>query len=150
MWCSGEMKLGKSATKNTMALGLVTQANNLAQNVTRCLVATGVLAECWEVLKGLMMYPTADCVDVLRWVFDDPQMRTVMSGIVTVELDQTKNVFQVHGADASCRILLRKKLRRFRFWRFCVSYRPALSRWRLAAKLIIGDVRSAGWAMKCG
>lgn len=35
-----------------------------------------------------------------------------MSEIITVGLDLAKNVFQVHGADASGRAVLRKKLRR--------------------------------------
>ncbi len=35
-----------------------------------------------------------------------------MSEIITVGLDLAKNVFQLHGADASGRVLLRRKLRR--------------------------------------
>ena len=35
-----------------------------------------------------------------------------MSEIITVGLDLAKSVFQVHGVDASCRAILRKKLRR--------------------------------------
>ncbi len=35
-----------------------------------------------------------------------------MSEIITVGLDLAKNVFQAHGADASGRVLFRKKLRR--------------------------------------
>ena len=35
-----------------------------------------------------------------------------MSEIITVGLDLAKNVFQVHGADAAGRAVLRKKLRR--------------------------------------
>ena len=35
-----------------------------------------------------------------------------MSEIITVGLDLAKNVFQVHGADASGQAVLRKKLRR--------------------------------------
>ena len=35
-----------------------------------------------------------------------------MSEIITVGLDLAKNVFQAHGADASGRTVLRKKLRR--------------------------------------
>ena len=47
-----------------------------------------------------------------RWVCNDPQRRAVLSEIITVGLDLAKNVFQVHGADASGRAVLRKKLRR--------------------------------------
>lgn len=39
-------------------------------------------------------------------------MGAVISEIITVGLDLAKNVFQVHGADASGRAMLRKKLRR--------------------------------------
>ena len=35
-----------------------------------------------------------------------------MSRLVTVGLDLAKNVLQVHGADASGKVLFRKKLRR--------------------------------------
>lgn len=35
-----------------------------------------------------------------------------MFEIITVELDLAKNMFQLHGADASGRAVLRKKLRR--------------------------------------
>ncbi len=35
-----------------------------------------------------------------------------MSEIITVRLDLTKNVFQMHGADGAGRAVLRKKLRR--------------------------------------
>ncbi len=34
-----------------------------------------------------------------------------MSTLVTVGLDLAKNVFQAHGADASGKVLFRKKLR---------------------------------------
>src|SRR6056297_844558 len=53
-----------------------------------------------------------------RWVWDDPQGRTVMSEIITVVLDLAKNVFQAHGADASGRAVLRKKLRRHQVLEF--------------------------------
>lgn len=35
-----------------------------------------------------------------------------MSKIITIGLDLAKNVFQLHGADASGRAVLRRKLRR--------------------------------------
>jgi hypothetical protein len=35
-----------------------------------------------------------------------------MGGISTIGLDLAKSVFQVHGADASCSPVLRKRLRR--------------------------------------
>ena len=45
-----------------------------------------------------------------------------MSEIITVGLDLAKNVFQAHGADASGRAVLRKKLRRDQVVAF---FRPA-------------------------
>ncbi len=41
-----------------------------------------------------------------------------MSEIITVGLDLAKNVFQVHGADASGRPVLHKKLRRDQIFGF--------------------------------
>lgn len=38
-------------------------------------------------------------IDVLRWVYEDPQRRKVMSEVVTVGLNLAKNVLQAHGAD---------------------------------------------------
>lgn len=53
-----------------------------------------------------------DGIDVPRWVCDDPQEGAVTSKILTIGLDLAKNVFQLHGADASGRAVLRRKLRR--------------------------------------
>lgn len=41
-----------------------------------------------------------------------------MSEIITVRLDLAKNVVQAHGADASGRVVLRKKLRRHQVLKF--------------------------------
>lgn len=41
-----------------------------------------------------------------------------MSEIITVGLDLAKNLFQAHGADASVRAVLRKKLRRYQVLEF--------------------------------
>ena len=49
-----------------------------------------------------------------------------MSEIITVGLDLAKNVFQVHGADASGRGVLRKKLRRDQVLTFFVQLRPCV------------------------
>lgn len=54
-----------------------------------------------------MMGPPPDGIAVPRWVCEDPQRRTVMLEIATVGLDLAKNVFQVHGADASERAVVR-------------------------------------------
>ena len=47
-----------------------------------------------------------------RWVCEDPQGGATTAHITTLGLDLAKNVFQAHGADASGRAVLRKKLRR--------------------------------------
>ncbi len=49
-----------------------------------------------------------------------------MSEIITVGLDLAKNVFQVHGADASGLGVLRKKLRRDQVLAFFSELRPCL------------------------
>lgn len=47
-----------------------------------------------------------------------------MSEIITVGLDLTKSVFQAHGADASGRAVLRKKLRRDQVLAFFGQLQP--------------------------
>lgn len=49
-----------------------------------------------------------------------------MSEIITVGLDLAKNVFQVHGADASGLCVLRKKLRRDQVLAFFSHLPPCL------------------------
>jgi transposase len=49
-----------------------------------------------------------------------------MSEIITVGLDLAKNVFQAHGADASGRAVLRKKLRRGQVLAFFGQLRPCV------------------------
>jgi len=49
-----------------------------------------------------------------------------MSEITTVGLDLAKNVFQVHGADASGHAVLRKKLRRDQVLAFFGQLRPCV------------------------
>jgi transposase len=49
-----------------------------------------------------------------------------MSEIITVGLDVAKNVFQAHGADASGRAVLRKKLRRDQVLSFFGQLRPCV------------------------
>ena len=48
-----------------------------------------------------------------------------MSEVTTVGLDLAKNVFQVHGDDASGRVVLRKKLRRDQVLAFFSRNHPA-------------------------
>ncbi len=49
-----------------------------------------------------------------------------MSEIITVGLDLAKNVFEGHGADASGRAVLRKKLRRDQVLAFFGQLRPCV------------------------
>lgn len=49
-----------------------------------------------------------------------------MPEITTIGVDLSKNVFQVHGADASGRAVLRKKLRRSRVFAFFSGLAPCL------------------------
>jgi len=49
-----------------------------------------------------------------------------MSEIATVGLDLAKNVFQAHGADASGRAVLRKKLRRDQVLAFFRKLQPCV------------------------
>lgn len=51
-----------------------------------------------------------------------------MSEIITVGLDLAKNVFQAHGADASGRAVLRKKLRRDQVLAFFSRMQPCVGR----------------------
>ncbi len=73
-----------------------------------------------------------------------------MSEIITVGLDLAKNVFQVHGADATGRAVLRKKLRRDQVWHSLDSCRPASSRWKPAVAPTSGGARSGRSGMTCG
>jgi transposase len=58
--------------------------------------------------------------------------------ISTIGLDIAKNVFQVHGIDATEKVLVRKQLRRGQVIGFSRRYRHASSGWKLALQRIIG------------
>ncbi len=47
-----------------------------------------------------------------------------MGEVSTIGVDLAKNVFQVHGADASGAVLFRKKLRRHQVLTFFASQKP--------------------------
>ena len=72
-----------------------------------------------------------------------------MGEVSTIGLDLAKNVFQVHGADASGAVLFRKKLRRHQVLTFFAAQRPCMVAMRPAAARITGRGRSAGLAIKC-
>ncbi len=57
-----------------------------------------------------------------------------MSEIATVGLDLAKNVFHVHGADASGRAMLRKKLRRDQVVAFFSQTQGKIERWHQTLK----------------
>jgi len=68
-----------------------------------------------------------------------PRRRTVLSEVIALGLDLAKNVFQVHGVDASGRAVLRKKLGRDRVLAF-FSQLPR----SLVTMEACGDVHSWG------
>src|SRR5271167_3969797 len=64
---------------------------------------------------------------------------TDLSSVTTVGLDLAKHVFQVHGVDASGRVVVAKAIRRNKLVEFFASLAPcALSGLRRAAQRIIG------------
>ena len=70
--------------------------------------------------------------------------------ITTVGLDIAKRVFQLHGVDAAGKAVLRRKLQRSEVLiRSSRLYRLVWSALRLAARRIIGRVRSGRWGMRC-
>ena len=68
--------------------------------------------------------------------------------IATIGLDIAKNVFEVHGIDATEKVVVRKQLRRGqRSSRRC---RLALWAWKPARPRTIGHVNSRSLATRCG
>jgi len=49
-----------------------------------------------------------------------------MKAVATIGLDIAKQVFQVHGADKMGRVVLRRKLRRYKVIRFFCERSPCL------------------------
>ena len=58
--------------------------------------------------------------------------------ITTIGLDLAKNVFQVHGIDATGQVVVRKSLRRSQMLPFFAKLPPCLAASRLAALRITG------------
>jgi hypothetical protein len=58
-----------------------------------------------------------------------------MGTVTTMGLDIAKSVFQVHGIDAACDVVVRRRLSRGRVLAFC---RDAWSGWRRVIPRIIG------------
>ena len=67
----------------------------------------------------------------------------------TIGLDIAKRVFQAHGADATGRVVFRKRLVRAKVLDFSRGSRPVLWRWRLVAGRTTGRGSSASWATRC-
>ena len=60
--------------------------------------------------------------------------------VTTIGLDIAKNVFQVHGIDATEKVVVRKQLRRRQVLEFFKALPPCWSAWRPAPRPIIGRV----------
>ena len=69
--------------------------------------------------------------------------------ITTIGLDIAKRVFQLHGVDAAGKAVLRRKLQRSEVLAFFKALPPCWSALRLAARRIIGRVRSGSWGTRC-
>ena len=63
---------------------------------------------------------------------------TDLSEVTTVGLDLAKHVFQVHGVDASGRVVVAKAIRRNKLLEFSLRCPPALSGSKPAGRRIIG------------
>ena len=69
----------------------------------------------------------------------------------TIGLDIAKSVFQVHGEDATGKVVLQKRLRRAQVERHSLpSSRRRWSASRPAARRITGRAAHARWATRCG
>ena len=73
-----------------------------------------------------------------------------MNEVTTIGLDLAKNVFQVHGVDASGRAVVRRQLRRSQVLPFWRSKLRALSALKPALPRITGRGRSRSSGMKSG
>jgi transposase len=69
--------------------------------------------------------------------------------ISAVGLDIAKRVFQLHGVDAAGKAVLRLKLQRSEVLAFFKALPLVWSALRLAARRIIGRVKSGNWGMRC-
>ena len=70
--------------------------------------------------------------------------------IATIGLDLAKTAFQVHGADVSGRVVLRKKLRRPQVLAFLAQLPSCVVAMEACGGAHFRAGRSAGWAMTCG
>ena len=69
--------------------------------------------------------------------------------ITTVGLDIAKRVFQLHGVDAAGKAVFGGSYSVPKCWRSSRLYLLVWLALRLAARRIIGRVRSGNWGMRC-
>src|SRR4051812_40284602 len=74
-----------------------------------------------------------DGICVPRWWCHRPLEEASVGQANTIGLDIAKRVFQAHGADASSRVVFRKRLVRAKGLEFFAGQPPVLWRWRLVA-----------------
>ena len=72
---------------------------------------------------------------------------TDLSSVTIVGLDLAKHVFQVHGVDASGRVVVAKAMRRNKLVEFFASLSPCLVGSRPAGRRITGRASWSSWAM---
>jgi transposase len=72
-----------------------------------------------------------------------------MQSISTIGLDIAKSVFQVHGADASGQVVLRRQLKRRHVLAFSRNCRHAWWVSRLAPHRTIGPASCRRWGIRC-
>ena len=60
--------------------------------------------------------------------------------VTTIGLDIAKNVFQIHGIDATEQVVVTKRLRRGQVFRFFEDWSRAWSAWRPAPRHTTGRV----------
>ena len=80
----------------------------------------------------------------------NPIRRTVISTLVIVGLDLAKNVLQVHGADASGKVLFRKKLRRGQVLEFFNELPACVIAMEARGVPTFGAAKSASCGTRCG
>ena len=73
-----------------------------------------------------------------------------MGEISTIGLDLAKHVFQLHGADAAGRMVLRKQLRRGELLRFLGSLEPCVVAMEACGSAHHWGARSAGSGTRSG
>ena len=71
-----------------------------------------------------------------------------MSKVIMIGLDLAKNMFQVHGVEASGTVVVRRQLRRGQVEKLCWELAPAIV--GVVAGRMTGRGRWSVWVMRCG